>query len=116
MHDHVLNYKIDIDILGTKNSLAAHTIKPCNVSYGWNPYTRSTMKIEKTYIDNEDDAQIVSEHSRRTSEISDLCPQNWGANGQTFYYVVNKDKKNKFGEDQGYRIMPCTSSLSLCRF
>lgn len=60
MHDHSLNFKVDLDILGTKNSLAAHTIKPCDVKYDWNNYTRSTMKIEKGYISNENDAQIVS--------------------------------------------------------
>ena len=47
------------------------------------------MKAVKSFIENEDDAKI-----------------NWSPNGGAMYAVVNKDKKNPYGELPGYRIVP----------
>lgn len=47
------------------------------------------MKLEKTFIDNEDDGKI-----------------NWAANSAATYTVVNKESKNEFGEYRGWKITP----------
>jgi primary-amine oxidase len=47
------------------------------------------MKAERTFIETEDDGKI-----------------NWSPNGNGIIAVVNKDKKNKYGEYPGWRIAP----------
>lgn len=47
------------------------------------------MKLDKKYLENEDQSKI-----------------NYDPNAQTMYIVVNKDSVNKFGEERGYRISP----------
>ncbi|GHJ86241.1 hypothetical protein NliqN6_2643 [Naganishia liquefaciens] len=89
MHDHVLTFKADFDIMGTANTLAMHSVVPAEVKYSWANATRSTMKLDKKYLENEDQSKIGYDH-----------------NGQTMYVVVNKDSVNKFGEQRGYRISP----------
>lgn len=66
-----------------------HSVVPAEVKYTWANTTRSTMKVEKTYLESEDDSKIDYTH-----------------NGQTMYVVVNKDSVNKFGEERGHRISP----------
>lgn len=66
-----------------------HSVVPAEVKYTWANTTRSTMKVERKYLESEDDSKIDYTH-----------------NGQTMYIVVNKDSLNKFGEERGYRIAP----------
>ncbi|KAJ9106038.1 hypothetical protein QFC20_004098 [Naganishia adeliensis] len=66
-----------------------HSVVPAEVKYSWANITRSTMKVERKYLESEDDGKIDYTH-----------------NGQTMYVVVNKDSLNKFGEERGYRISP----------
>ena len=90
MHDHSLLFKADIDILGTANSIANHTVVPTKEVYPWSHgAARSTMKLERSYIESEDDGKIM-----------------WSQNAQTMLMVVNTDEPNKFGEPRGYRVMP----------
>ena len=71
MHDHSLLFKADIDILGTSNSIANHTIYPVAESYPWSHgETRNTMKLARSYVESEDDGKI-----------------NWAANAQTMLMV-----------------------------
>ena len=51
------------------------------------------MKIDRSYIDNEDDGKIK-----------------WAKNSAASYAVVNKDKLNHYDEAPGYHIFPCTLS------
>ncbi|KAK4699567.1 hypothetical protein P7C70_g6693, partial [Phenoliferia sp. Uapishka_3] len=89
MHDHVLNFKADMDILGTANTLAVHKIKPVDVKYPWSNETRSTMKLVRTEIKNEDEGTL-----------------DWAENAQNMLVVVNKNETNAYGEPRGYRIKP----------
>ena len=68
---------------------AMHSVVPAEVKYSWANATRSTMKLDKKYLENEDQSKIDYDH-----------------NGQTMYVIVNKDSVNKFGEQRGYRISP----------
>jgi primary-amine oxidase len=47
------------------------------------------MKAERTFIETEDDGKM-----------------NWSPNGNSIIAVVNKDKKNEYGEYPGWRIAP----------
>ncbi|KAH7256107.1 copper amine oxidase [Fusarium tricinctum] len=92
LHDHVITFKADFDILGEKNSLQKVAIQPTTEKYKWSDgQSINTMKAVKSFIENEDDGKI-----------------NWSPNGAAMYAVVNKDKKNPHGEYPGYRITPAT--------
>ncbi|KAL8297324.1 hypothetical protein RB597_006424 [Gaeumannomyces tritici] len=94
MHDHVLNFKADLDILGTKNSLFKTQFVPHQEVYPWsNGEVVNTMKVERSFVANEDQGKI-----------------NWAPNAAASYSVVNKDKPNENGEYPGYKIYPSTGS------
>ena len=57
--------------------------------YNWSPIPHNTMKVERDFVTNENDAKI-----------------NWDYNGATTYSVVNKDEKNQYGEYRGYTVEP----------
>ncbi|KAK6849702.1 Copper amine oxidase [Apiospora arundinis] len=97
MHDHVITFKADFDILGEKNSLQKVEFVPTTETYHWNNNKpRNTMKAKKSFITNEDDAKI-----------------NFETNSPSIYAVVNKDELNKFGEAPGYRIHPAAGVIHL---
>lgn len=60
MHDHVLTYRCDLDILGTANSFLKHSIVPKEVTFDWSPTPRNTMQLVRETIDNEDQGKLVS--------------------------------------------------------
>ncbi|KAF9776879.1 hypothetical protein IL306_004871 [Fusarium sp. DS 682] len=92
LHDHVITFKADFDILGEKNSFQKVAIEPTTETYKWSEGKPiKTMKAVKSFIENEDDGKI-----------------NWSPNGGAMYAVVNKDKKNPYGEYPGYRIVPAS--------
>ncbi|GAA5982519.1 hypothetical protein JCM5350_006100 [Sporobolomyces pararoseus] len=91
MHVHVLNWKVDVDILGTNNTVGFHKVVADEIKYPWSPKPRKTMKLVRSELDNEDNSKL-----------------NW--QGFTQYLVYNKDEKNKFGEDRAWRIMPSRGS------
>ncbi|KAG5826835.1 hypothetical protein H9Q74_003084 [Fusarium xylarioides] len=92
LHDHFITFKADFDILGEKNSLQKVAIEPTVEKYKWSEgEPRNTMKAVKSFIKTEDDGKI-----------------NWYPNGGAMYAVVNKDEKNPYGENPGYRIVPAS--------
>ncbi|KAF4440787.1 hypothetical protein F53441_12195 [Fusarium austroafricanum] len=96
MHDHVINFKLDLDIKGRKNSLLKTEFVPTTQIYPWSDgQSINTMKVDRSYITSEDDGKIT-----------------WAKNGATAYSVVNKDKLNKYGEAPGYSISPNSGSTA----
>ncbi|KAI9168042.1 Membrane primary amine oxidase [Paramyrothecium foliicola] len=94
MHDHVLNFKVDLDILGTDNTLLKTEFVPHSQVYDWSDgKTVNTMKAKRSFIKTENDGKI-----------------NWAPNAAATYSVVNKDAPNEFGEFPGYKIYPSTGS------
>ncbi|KAJ3540677.1 hypothetical protein NMY22_g4201 [Coprinellus aureogranulatus] len=89
MHDHVLAFKADLDIKGTKNSFERTSFVPATVKYPWDQTERRTMKVERSIVQSEDDAKI-----------------NWAPNSADIFTVTNKDTPNVWGEYPGYRIAP----------
>lgn len=97
MHDHVLNFKADFDILGTANTIQLMTNTPVTTTYPWSGNkTRNTMKLTRSFIESEDESRL-----------------NWDQNGQTQFLVVNQDEKNQYGELRGYRVLPFTGTAHL---
>ncbi|KAK4540507.1 hypothetical protein LTR36_009145 [Oleoguttula mirabilis] len=96
MHDHVLGYKADFDILGTDNTMEMTTNIPVVESYVWSDHPRNTMKLQRSFVESEDDSKIL-----------------YTGNGRTQYRVVNADKPNKYGEYRGYRILPADGTIHL---
>lgn len=97
MHDHVLNWKVDLDILGTENSVQLMKQTPVTTTYPWSGNkTRNTMKLERSFVENEDNSRM-----------------NWDFNAQTQVLVVNQDEKNKYGELRGYRLLPSAGTAHL---
>ncbi|OJD28624.1 copper amine oxidase [Diplodia corticola] len=93
MHDHVLSFKLDLDVKGTANSLMKTEFVPVTETYPWSNDTRNTMKLSKTFITNEADAKI-----------------HWSPNSAAVYSVVNKDTPNPYGEYPGWKIVPTTGT------
>jgi primary-amine oxidase len=87
MHDHTLNFKLDLDILGTANTAQLTTFVPANERYIWSPQPRQTMKLQRQFVESEDDSRLI-----------------WDR--ETQFRIVNTDKPNKLGEYRGYRILP----------
>lgn len=87
MHDHALTFKADLDVLGTANTFAINEVVPVQQTYSWSNYTRSTMKMVRSDITNEDDSKLM-----------------W--RDGAMYIIENKDEKNKYGEYRGWRIKP----------
>ncbi|GAA5866523.1 hypothetical protein JCM8547_000655 [Rhodosporidiobolus lusitaniae] len=87
MHDHVLNFKLDVDILGQSNTVGFHTIEPFEQKPVWSNTTRKTMHLVR-------------------SELANETGMNWPENGKSMVLIYNKDEKNKYGEDRAWRIMP----------
>ena len=107
MHDHVLNYKLDLDVAGTANSLVKNSLVPVTqvfvryhslsprltdliIRYPWsNGQARNTMTFDRSFISTEDDGKL-----------------DWDANNAIMYSVVNKDAPNKYGEYRGWKMFP----------
>lgn len=88
LHDHVLNFKADFDILGQKNTLVSVDIEPTTVRYPWAPgENRKTMKITRRAVEKE-------------------TGLTWPANSASHLVVLNNGSSNAWGEKRGYRIMP----------
>ncbi|KAK6438611.1 hypothetical protein LTR95_005183 [Oleoguttula sp. CCFEE 5521] len=87
MHDHVINFKADMDVAGPKNDLVRLAIEPVTKSYSWDGPDvpkRNTMHLVEYNVTEE-------------------TGLDWPKNGGEFY-IVYSDKKNTWGERKGYRI------------
>jgi primary-amine oxidase len=97
MHDHVLNYKLDMDVLGTANTMQMTTPVATTEIYPWSKgKARNTMKIQRSFVESEDESKLF-----------------WAPNGATQFSIVNTDKPNAFGEYRGYRILPSEGTIHL---
>jgi primary-amine oxidase len=97
MHDHVLNYKADFDILGTNNTVEVMSQVPTTTTYPWSKgKVFNTMKLERSLVETEDDGKF-----------------NWGSNNMNQVLIINQDEKNKYGEYRAYRVLPYTGATHL---
>ena len=96
MHDHVLQFKVDFDILGTNNTMQLMTVEATTEQYAWADHPRNTFKLNRHELETEDESQLF-----------------WSPNGATQYIIYNKEETNQFGEYRGYRIMPSQNTVHL---
>lgn len=92
IHDHVINFKADLDVAGPKNDMVRLALEPITKSYQWDQpdvKTRNTMHLVEYSVDEE-------------------VGLNWPSNSGEFFLVYNSDLKNAWGERRGYRIAPGT--------
>lgn len=113
IHDHIMNFKLDFDILGVENSFQIQTLKTKTEYLDWvdDDEGLTTSYLATHYVENEDDARL-----------------DWPSNGDAMFLVgmstsmpkqfrlsnlvaVNKDVQNKWGMSRGYRISPGAGSI-----
>ncbi|KAJ6157379.1 membrane copper amine oxidase [Penicillium chermesinum] len=88
MHDHVINFKADLDILESRNTLMKIDIEPKVKSFSWlEGKSMNTMGLTKSSIKKESGLD-------------------WPANSASMYVVTKNGSDNAWGETRGYRIMP----------
>lgn len=86
VHDHVLNFKADLDIAGTNNRIVRVGVESTKVNYDWETRdTRNTMKLIHE--------PIVKETGL-----------DWLAGPTGMYVVQNHNLTNAWGERRGYSI------------
>ncbi|KAJ3215511.1 hypothetical protein HDU67_000299 [Dinochytrium kinnereticum] len=90
LHDHIINYKIDIDILGTKNSFETTSIESEEISFDW--LQEGQKLVQKKMV------HTVAEKEFGLEAIpADALGSHWK--------IINSEKKNSWGNSKGYRIM-----------
>ena len=92
IHDHVLNFKADMDVAGTANTLMRVGIEPVSKEYPW------------------DDERTAPRHTMHLVEhsVEQESGLNWPGNSREMYIVQNQNATNAWGEKRGYRIAPGT--------
>ncbi|KAL7623325.1 hypothetical protein AAE478_007006 [Parahypoxylon ruwenzoriense] len=96
LHDHVLTWKADFDILDAENSLQVTELRVVNTTQPWWPELGEFEQIEL--------ATYNVETERRLS---------WAENGQVAYSVNHARETNRWGAPRGYRIVPGKSPIRL---
>jgi primary-amine oxidase len=90
LHDHVINFKADFDILGTKNSVQLIDQVPFTTTYPWSQGVEyNTMKLERRFLETEDEGRFDWQVSRPQQVL-----------------IVNEDEKNRHGEYRAFRVAP----------
>ncbi|KAG9019179.1 hypothetical protein FRB90_005515 [Tulasnella sp. 427] len=94
VHTHVINYKVDLDVGGTANSLQTIDLVQEDANFPWfdedDPQTKQ-LRLQKTWVSNETSFSVQGNNNN---------------NGQRVLLIGNKEKKNSWGLEKMYRIMP----------
>ncbi|XP_053555492.1 membrane primary amine oxidase [Bombina bombina] len=87
IHTHFINYKVDLDVGGTNNSLVAHDMEFEPFTVPWNP----EMQIQRTKLTR----KTVDSENEAAFELHSSMPR---------YMQFASNKKNKWGHERSYRI------------
>ncbi|KAM0277444.1 hypothetical protein ACHAQH_005809 [Verticillium albo-atrum] len=98
LHNHVMNFKADFDLLDTANMFVTTEIIVENITQPWSPErgTFEQMRYNVTELATEDEGLL-----------------NLPPNGQAMFTIVNKGRPNKWGMSRGYRILSGLSNVGL---
>ncbi|KAJ4292619.1 hypothetical protein N0V90_009282 [Kalmusia sp. IMI 367209] len=96
LHDHIITFKGDFDIINTANSLQVSELKAVNQSQPWFPELGEFEQMEMDVSNMQEEQQF-----------------NWAANNQAMYSIINSNTTNAWGESRGYRIVPGRSNIHL---
>ena len=99
IHDHVLTFKADFDILNSTNSLQKTELRAVPQTQPWFPElgTFEQLQLNSSILEEE---QMLD----------------WAPNNQMMYTVINPNATNTWGEKRGYRIVPGKSNTYLSTF
>ncbi|KAK4970550.1 hypothetical protein LTR66_011535 [Elasticomyces elasticus] len=92
MHDHVINFKADLDVSGTANEFVRVAIEPMTTSYPW----------DRPEVDARNTMHLVEHPLVRETGLD------WPKNSGEMYIVYDSEEENAWGERRGYRITPGT--------
>ena len=93
LHDHVINFKVDLDVAGLENSLL-HTHTDQEV-------------VEHPWFNDDRGKQVIQQKiTREIIETEDNSLLKYPLNFQGGYSFINKDAKNKWDMPRGYAIHP----------
>jgi primary-amine oxidase len=98
LHTHAMNYKVDMDVVGTKNSILDTKIVTETVKLPWFDDLVKQKKMERTFWKTESEGL-------QTSLVSATEPH--------LYNIVNKATKNKWDNYRGYRLVAMNSPVAL---
>uniref|UniRef100_A0A6T5TPM3 Amine oxidase n=1 Tax=Chlamydomonas chlamydogama TaxID=225041 RepID=A0A6T5TPM3_9CHLO len=86
VHDHIIQWKVDIEVNGTSNSVQLDEVKVEKVDYPFNPLVPSGYQkyVHRRLLDNETEALLNVDAKRPTHHI-----------------IVNEDSKNSWGSLRG---------------
>lgn len=88
VHDHVINFKADLDIAGPTNDMVRLALEPLTKSYNWDQpevKERNTMHLVEYNVNAE-------------------TGLDWPKNSGEFFLVYNSIDRNAWGQRRGYRI------------
>lgn len=87
LHDHLVNYKVDLDIAGTGNSFIKRNIVTEVINLPWHDWPHHQKKLVDHILQNETEGGIV-----------------YDFNHPAVYSVINPSAQNNVGNHRGYRI------------
>ncbi|KAJ3094447.1 hypothetical protein HDU97_008044 [Phlyctochytrium planicorne] len=90
LHDHIINFKIDLDILGTRNSFETIAVELAESKFDW------LLPGQELH-----QKRLVHNIPKTEFGLQTLSFTEFG----THWKFINQDKKNKWGNNRGYRIM-----------
>lgn len=97
MHDHVMNFKADFDLINTANSVDIARIGSTTEVYPWAlGQLQNSMKLRHSLIGNEGRGHWT-----------------WSPNEQDMFLVANQDFPNRYGESRAYRIQKLSGAHHL---
>lgn len=88
IHDHIILFKVDLDVAGEKNSYKTLDIEVKNISCEWNDVGYQLKK------------QVV--HKQKRTEKEALLKYNFDL--PKYLMIYNENAKNKYGNPRGYRL------------
>lgn len=88
LHDHIFNYKVDLDVMGTENSHQVVQVGLTNITNPWFP----------------NDYQVQKVLHRQLRKTEDEAVYKYNFNTPSLLNFFNSEKKNSYGVHRGYRI------------
>ncbi|KAK6902868.1 hypothetical protein I203_108128 [Kwoniella mangroviensis CBS 8507] len=100
LHDLVINYKVDFDIAGTRNSLMSAMLEMEETTAPW---------VDEDWGETFKQQRVV----RKMIKSENDCKLEYAKNMEGMYIVTNEEEHNSWGNARGYAIHPGASTIHL---